>query len=145
MHHTTWQGKQWYLILRCLFRLGRHDPRQAKITLRDTESSLRARWGFRASAFVNDGEFRTQLRQLIKEEVAADFRDEWLLIVPGTGESVDRSRYRVTYVVLANSSCEGRDWLPFFSKLNLMQQGRQLATMGLSVTITRVPITDPLD
>ncbi|ORV08055.1 hypothetical protein AWC04_02635 [Mycolicibacterium fallax] len=87
--------------------------------------------------------FRTQVRQLIEDEVATDAREAWLRLVPGADEAVDRSQYRVTYAVIANSTREGRDWLPFFSKLNLMQQGRQLVTLGFSVVVARVPITDP--
>ncbi|TAM66216.1 MAG: hypothetical protein EPN48_17925 [Microbacteriaceae bacterium] len=55
---------------------------------------------------------------------------------------MDRSQYRVTYVVVAKSNREGRNWLPFFSKLNLMQQGRQLVNMGFGLAIARVPIVD---
>lgn len=108
-----------------------------------TLSHLFAQGGVSASTFINDGVFRTQVRQLIEEEVAADSREAWLRLVPGADEAVDRSQYRVTYAVIANSTREGRDWLPFFSKLNLMQQGRQLVTMGFSVAVARVPITDP--
>lgn len=108
-----------------------------------TLSHLFAQGGVSASTFINDGVFRTQVRQLIEDEVAADSREAWLRLVPRADETVDRSRYRVTYAVIANSTREGRDWLPFFSKLNLMQQGRQLVTMGFSVAVARVPVTDP--
>lgn len=105
-----------------------------------TLSHLFAQGSVSASTFINDGEFRTQVRQLIEEEVPAESRDSWLRLVPKTDETVDRSQYRVTYAVITNSTREGGDWLPFFSKLNLMQQGRQLVTMGFSVTVARVPI-----
>ena len=107
-----------------------------------TLSHLFAQGSVSASTFINDGAFRTQVRQLIEDEVAAESRETWLRLVPRADEMVDRSRYRVTYAVIANSTREGRDWLPFFSKLNLMQQGRQLVTMGFSVAVARVPITD---
>ena len=79
----------------------------------------------------------------VDTEVPQEALESWLRLVPSAEEAVDRSRYRVTYAVIANSSREGRDWLPFFSKLNLMQQGRQLSTMGFTVAIARVPIIDP--
>lgn len=63
--------------------------------------------------------------------------------MPRADETVVRSQYRVTYAVIANSTRGGRDWLPFFSKLNLMQQGRQLVTMGFSVAVARIPVIDP--
>ncbi len=108
-----------------------------------TLSHLFAQGGVSAATFVNDGIFRTQVRELIQAEVPQEALESWLRLVPSAEEAVDRSRYRVTYAVIANSSREGRDWLPFFSKLNLMQQGRQLSTMGFTVAIARVPIIDP--
>ncbi len=32
----------------------------------------------------------------------------------------------------------GNDWLPFFSKLNLMQSARALQNLGIDVTLDRV-------
>lgn len=96
-----------------------------------TLSHLFAQGSVSASTFINDGAFRTQVRQLIEDEVPAESRETWLRLVPRTDETVDRSRYRVTYAVIANSTREGRDWLPFFSKLNLMQQGRSTRHHGI--------------
>lgn len=107
-----------------------------------TLSHLFAQGSVSASTFINDGAFRTQLRHLIENEVAAETRETWLRLVPRADEAVDRSLYRVTYAVITNTTRGGRDWLPFFSKLNLMQQGRQLITMGFSVAVARIPITD---
>lgn len=108
-----------------------------------TLSHLFAQGGVSAATFVNDGVFRTEVRQLIEAEVAPEARDNWIRLVPGADGAVDRLKYRVTYAVITNSTREGRDWLPFFSKLNLMQQGRQLSTMGFTVAIARVPIVEP--
>lgn len=105
-------------------------------------SHLFAQGSVSASTFINDGAFRTQVRQLIEKVAAEESRETWLGLVPRADEKVDRSRYRVTYAVIANSTREGCGWLPFFSKLNLMQQGRQLLTMGFSVAVVRVPIAD---
>jgi len=38
----------------------------------------------------------------------------------------------------AKSARSGADWLPFFSKLNLMQHGRQLHNMRFPVSISRL-------
>ena len=71
------------------------------------------------------------------------YQEQWLDLVPGAGEWGDKSRYRVTYAVVTNTGKAGRDWLPFFSKLNLMQQGRQLLNTGYKIALARVPIADP--
>lgn len=107
-----------------------------------TLSHLFAQGSVSAATFINDGTFRTQVRELIEEEVEAESRKTWLQLVPKADEKVDRSRYRVTYAVITSSTHAGRDWLPFFSKLNLMQQGRQLVTMGINVAVARVPVID---
>jgi len=108
-----------------------------------TLSHLFAQGSVSASTFINDGVFRTEVRQLIEGEVPRESLGVWMQLVPSAEEAVDRSRYRVTFAVIANSTREGRDWLPFFSKLNLMQQGRQLTTMGFTIAVARIPIIDP--
>lgn len=103
-----------------------------------TLSHLFAQGSVSASTFIGDGEFRDQIRDVIAAELPEESRDKWLALVPPSGQSVERSRYRISYVVIAKSSKSGTDWLPFFSKLNLMQQGRQLRNLGLGVAISRV-------
>ncbi|GAB2817905.1 TIGR04141 family sporadically distributed protein [Alpinimonas psychrophila] len=107
-----------------------------------TLSHLFAQGGVSATTFLSDGHYRSEIRRLIEDEVPVDTRDTWLNLVPAADETVSRSRYRVTYAVIANSDRDGRDWLPFFSKLNLMQQGRQLLNMGFGVALARVPIAE---
>lgn len=65
-------------------------------------------------------------------------KSRWLSLIPDGASPVDRSKYAVSYVVIANSTKPGTDWLPFFSKLNLMQNGKQLRNLGFDVSITRV-------
>jgi hypothetical protein len=49
----------------------------------------------------------------------------------------------VTYVFIANSARTGADWLPFFSKINLMQRGRRVRVeFGAEVSIVGVPAKD---
>lgn len=105
-----------------------------------TLSHLFAQGSVSASTLVDDGVFRNKIRGMIQEKVVPEMRDKWLSLIPPEGQSVDRSRYRVAYAVVVNSNRAGRDWLPFFSKLNLMQVGRRLLTMGFGVAVTRVSV-----
>lgn len=93
-----------------------------------------------ASTFIGDGAFRNAIRETIELEVPVEAQDTWLKLVPDASAVVERSRYGVTFAVIANTSRGGTDWLPFFSKLNLMQHGKQLQNMGLDVAIARIPV-----
>jgi hypothetical protein len=42
--------------------------------------------------------------------------------------------------VIANFPRSGTDWLPFFRKLNLMQNGQQLLDLGFSVSVSKVDL-----
>jgi uncharacterized protein (TIGR04141 family) len=103
-----------------------------------TLSHLFAQGSVSATTFVGDGEFRQQLRALLSTEAPAADRPQWLDLIPPAGTEVDRRRYRISYVVITNSTAGGTDWLPFFSKLNLMQNGRQLKRLGFEVGLSRV-------
>lgn len=46
----------------------------------------------------------------------------------------------ISGTVIANSSKTGTQWLPFFSKLNLMQQGKQVRSLGFGLSISRIDI-----
>lgn len=105
-----------------------------------TLSHLFAQGTVSATTFLSDGRFRDELRSHINDQASPETRDAWLALVPSAAESVDKSQYRVIYAVVTNTGRPGRDWLPFFSKLNLMQQGRQLLNTGYRVALTRIPI-----
>ncbi|MGB3413281.1 MAG: DUF6119 family protein [Microbacteriaceae bacterium] len=109
-----------------------------------TLSHLFAQGNVSATTFLADGYFRDQIREIIENDTQIEVRDRWLELIPGSNETINKSLYIVTYVIVANSARLGRDWIPFFSKLNLMQQARQLINMGFGVAIARVPIEDPL-
>ncbi len=85
---------------------------------------------------LTDAEFRARLRA----EIVSDAGDRagWSDLIPGPGEAPDRSAFTVSFVVVANSSRVGNNWLPFFSRLNLMQQGRTLDNLGIRYTLDRV-------
>ncbi|SDZ15866.1 DUF6119 family protein [Herbiconiux ginsengi] len=105
-----------------------------------TLSHLFAQGSVSAATFIGDGTFRDKVRTHIVENTSEPLTSRWLALIPGSADPIDRSAYSVSYVVLANSAADGTNWLPFFSKLNLMQHGRQLKNMNLDVTITRVPV-----
>jgi len=114
-----------------------HVKRKARSS---TLSHLFAQGSVSATTFLSDGPFRAALRAHIVDNVEPASRDRWLALIPPDGDPIDRASYRVTYAVLANSDRQGLDWLPFFSKLNLVQNARQIANLGLPVSITRVPV-----
>lgn len=105
-----------------------------------TLSHLFAQGFVSAETFLSDGYFREQIREIIEQEIPGDEREVWLDLIPQQNEPVTQANYCITYVVVTNSSRDGRDWLPFFSKLNLRQQGRQLLNMGFDVAIAKVPV-----
>lgn len=103
-----------------------------------TLSHLFAQGTVSARTFIGDPTFREEIRDLIANEVQEPEKAGWLALIPDGNSNVRRSDYTVSYVVLAESSKKGSDWLPFFSKLNLMQHARQIDNLGLHVTLTRV-------
>lgn len=105
-----------------------------------TLSHLFAQGTVSATTFIQDGAFRDQIREIIDRDVNDSSKSRWLSLVPGSDESVERSRYAVSYAVITNSARAENDWLPFFSKLNLMQAGRQLSNLGFGLYLTRVSI-----
>jgi uncharacterized protein (TIGR04141 family) len=107
-----------------------------------TLSHLFAQGTVSATTFVQDGTFRDAIRAAIAQTADPDTRADWLDLVPSSEQGVDRSKYAVSFVVIANSSRPQNDWLPFFSKLNLMQNGRQLRNLGFALHLNRVAITN---
>ncbi|MCV7091649.1 DUF6119 family protein [Mycobacterium interjectum] len=105
-----------------------------------TLSHLFAQGSVSATTFLSDGTFRDKIRTEIENTVAPGQRDQWLELVPDASSPVDRSKYAVSYGVIANSDKQGADWLPFFSKLNLMQQGKQILSMGFQLSVSRISI-----
>lgn len=105
-----------------------------------TLSHLFAQGIVSATTFLQDGFFRDQIRSVIEKVSDPGSASRWLDLVPDSAGQVDRTRYAVSYVVIANSSRHGNGWLPFFSKLNLMQSGRQLRSMGFRFHLSRVDV-----
>lgn len=106
-----------------------------------TLSHLFAQGQISATTFVSDGTYRERVRANIERSVDPTERAKWLALIPAGDASVDRSRYTVSYAVITNSEKPGADWLPFFSKLNLMQQGKQVLSLGFRLSVSKIDIT----
>lgn len=109
-----------------------------------TLSHLFAQGHVSAEALV-DGELRDQVRAAIQKSAGrSEDASEWLELVPPAGATLDRDKVRITYAVIANSSATGIHWLPFFSRLALMQTVRDLHRLGFTkVALVRVPVEAP--
>ncbi|GAB3031549.1 TIGR04141 family sporadically distributed protein [Parafrigoribacterium mesophilum] len=104
-----------------------------------TLSHLFAQGNVSANTLIGDGPFRDAVRARLGQ-AAGDDAARWLDLIPGSDSQPDRSRYTVHFAVLTNSKGTGTDWLPFFSKLNLMQTAKQIQSLGPAVVISRVPV-----
>lgn len=118
-----------------------HVKRKARSS---TLSHLFAQGSVSATAYFSDPRFREQVQEAVAKAAGPSAASEWAAALPSAGSEPMRSNFSVTYVVIANSSRAGTDWLPFFSKLNLMQHGRRVRNeLGLKVSIVRVPVGGP--
>lgn len=105
-----------------------------------TLSHLFAQGHVSAEALV-DGTLRDQVRTAIQKAAGATEASGWLDLIPPSGSVPDRDRVTVTYAVIANSTATGVEWLPFFSRLTLMQTVRDLNRLGFAkVALVRVPV-----
>lgn len=105
-----------------------------------TLSHLFAQGQVSAEALV-DGVMREQVRSAIAAAASGRDPQAWLDLIPPAAEGLERDRYTITYAVITDSKATGAHWLPFFSRLSLMQTVRDLARLGFSrVALTRVPL-----
>jgi uncharacterized protein (TIGR04141 family) len=105
-----------------------------------TLSHLFAQGSISATTFISDGTYRDRVRAQIESSIDPTEREKWLALIPAGNVSIDRSRYTVSYAVITNSEKPGADWLPFFSKLNLMQQGKQILSLGFQLSVSKIDI-----
>lgn len=107
-----------------------------------TLSHLFAQGHVSAEALV-DGALREQVRAAITKAAGDADASEWLTLVPPSGAAPERDKVSVTYAVIANSKAKGIEWLPFFSRLTLMQTVRDLNRLGFTkVALARVPVEE---
>lgn len=105
-----------------------------------TLSHLFAQGHVSAESLV-DGTLRDQVRTAIRKAAGSADASGWLDLVPPSSGVPDRDKVTVTYAVIANSSASGVEWLPFFSRLTLMQTVRDLNRIGFTkVALMRVPV-----
>lgn len=81
-------------------------------------------------AFASDIEFREKVQDLVEFELNE------------TGRHLPRGKYSVVFGFISKSAKELR--LPFFAKLNLKNVRRRLVTMGFSVKLTDIPVSERL-
>lgn len=104
-----------------------------------TLSHLFAQGHVSAEALV-DGTLRDRVRVAIQNAAGSADATGWLDLVPPSTSPPDRDKVTVTYAVIANSKATGVEWLPFFSRLTLMQTVRDLNRLGFTkVALVRVP------
>jgi uncharacterized protein (TIGR04141 family) len=104
-----------------------------------TLSHLFAQGHVSAEALV-DGTLRDRVRAAIQKAAGTADATGWLDLVPPSSSPPDRDKVTVTYAVIANSKATGVEWLPFFSRLTLMQTVRDLNRLGFTkVALVRVP------
>ena len=89
------------------------------------------------AAALSDGPTRDKVRaKIIAEKGAA--ASSWNSNIPDSSSVVDRTKFTVSYAVIADSSATGLSWLPFFSRLNLMQTHHELQQLGYNVNVIRI-------
>lgn len=104
-----------------------------------TLSHLFAQGSVSATSLVTDPEFRTGVRAAITANAKPAELHKWLSLIPEAADTVDATKFRVSYVVLTKPLTAGRqDWMPFFSKLNLLQHATQLLSMRYKVHVSRL-------
>lgn len=92
---------------------------------------------------LTDGTLRDQVRTAITKAAGIEDASPWLAFVPPSGTVPARDKVTVTYAVIANSKAKGNEWLPFFSRLTLMQTVRDLNRLGFTkIALARVPVED---
>lgn len=104
-----------------------------------TLSHLFAQGSVSLAAFLVDGSFRDELRKLLDDRVDEADRERWRAKFPAGGTVPRREEYRVVFVVVAAiKKASGLDWLPFFSRLNLMQHASAIQSAGARVAVQLV-------
>lgn len=103
-----------------------------------TLSHLFAQGTVSATSLMSDPEFRMRVRQVITDKMQGAAAP-WLALIPDENSSVVASNFNVAYVVLTKPLRAGvSDWMPFFSKLNLMQHSTRLKSMNFEVSVSRL-------
>jgi uncharacterized protein (TIGR04141 family) len=113
-------------------------------TRSSTLSHLFSQGTVSAATFFGDGTYRDRLRNEVlgDGDLSEAEKQQWLALIPPASVEPNRDSYSVTYAIVANANPANENWLPFFSKLNLMQHGKQLGGMGLRANLKRISVVD---
>ena len=104
-----------------------------------TLSHLFAQGNISAITFLEDGHFRDEIRKEIRAKTISQAeKTKWLALIPDSSSKVERGNFSVSYVVIVGATRTSTNWLPFFSKLNLMQAGRNLQNLSFKVSLTKL-------
>ncbi|WP_411505337.1 TIGR04141 family sporadically distributed protein [Brucella anthropi] len=83
-----------------------------------------------AEAFVSDATFRRTLRAKVKN-LGVSFATQ----LPKSGESVDRTKFKVVYGLMRKPYADGSLDIPFFSKVSLQAAAQRIEQFGFSIAI----------
>lgn len=109
-----------------------------------------------AELFLGDGKLRDRVKEIIKNDPIFENLDHWTDddkkaerdlnkreklagLIPKSDKKVDRDKYEVVYCIISNKPDIG--WpqnLPFFSKVSLRKEKRNIERMGLKVSLIKV-------
>lgn len=89
------------------------------------------------AAALADGPTRDKVRAKISAAKGTS-ASSWNSRIPDSTSVVEWTKFTVTYAVIADSSAPNLDWLPFFSRLNLMQTYHELLQLGYRVNVIRI-------
>ena len=99
-----------------------------------TLSHLFAQGSVAAELFMQEGEFREQVRQ----RLAADGCAEHVGLIPEGRPPA--GQFKVVYAIIAKHDAQNRPpRLPFFSAVNLMQHHQRLQRLGMEASIRYIP------
>ncbi|MBB4071396.1 DUF6119 family protein [Canibacter oris] len=106
-----------------------------------TLSHLFAQGVVASQCLLHDAQYRNRIRSYFQQSLTPNSANNYLNSIPETITTADRDKYKITFAVITDSTRTGKDWLPFFSKVNLMGQAKFIRGLGLQLEILKVPIT----
>ncbi len=92
-----------------------------------------------AEAFVNDGKFRSDLREKVRK-----LKPGFEKYLPTARKKPDTSEYEIVYAIMRHRYKNGKMGIPFFSKVSVHSSLEQLQNMGFRVAIDLVEKVEPV-
>jgi len=106
-----------------------------------TLSHLFAQGSVALRALREDEHYRRRVREAIVERAGNRPPEAWLALVPEDWPVGHAGKLKVTYGVIAPPREGNYGWLPFFSRLNLMQHAQAIRLVGAEVAVTRIDVS----